>query len=134
MEWLGDISVIVVAILGTGTASVLLTLFTARRTAGKIGMETTVMSAKLPAEVDSIVVQGAENSILIMQGVNARLVAELERKDMEIARKDAHIERLERMVDLLRDQVEQATTTAVALRKEIEAFRQDGDTGLVADI
>lgn len=94
----------------------------ARSTARQVESEANAAKEKLPAEIDSITVTGAEKAVLMMQSVNESLRAEITRRGEEIkalnearARDHEHIERLGTLVETLREELSTARTQAVEL-------------------
>ncbi len=104
------LTAVVVALLSGGTLAAFFTYKIAKR--------------KAPAEVDSIVVQGAESAVLSLQKANEveRHRAERAERDRdalraEVARKDARIEALERQLDRAQEMLNQ-------VREELEHIRR----------
>ena len=119
------ISILVTVVLSGGLASVVTIIVQGRQTARKIKAETASLSAKLPAEVDSIAIQGAESAVTMLQITNQSLVE-------ENTRLRSHIDRLEIMVAGYRQRLEAAESALhmarqeyAALESEIQSFRQN---------
>lgn len=91
MDWERIAPEMVQVILGGGLATALGTIIVSRRQARHIAGEEARAQALLPAEVDSMIVQGAEHTVTLMQAANERLVAELQRKSEDLAYKDNEI-------------------------------------------
>ena len=83
--------------LGGGVAGG--TYWRRRSEARKIDTESAAARAKLPAEVDSVVIQNAEQALAMQLQVNLSVVAENTRLLAEMARKDQEIEMLHGTVD-----------------------------------
>jgi Na+/phosphate symporter len=124
------------AVLGTlvalvgAVAGALTTAMTGRSTARKSDVESEGIAAKLPAEVDSVVVQGAEQAVITMAKAleaanqqNAQLLEENERQRVGRIEDRQRIEALEAKVRELLSQVDRAES---ALHQAREA------TGLVS--
>lgn len=101
---------IIVALLGGGALTALVTYLNAKRRA--------------PAEIDSIVVQGAEAAVLSLQravdAANARandVAVERDRLAAEIARKDQRIMALETQLDRLQKMLNDARDEIAAIRR-----------------
>lgn len=75
------------------------TYWRGRSEARKIDTEADAARAKLPAEVDSVVIQNAEQALAMQLQVNLGVVAENVRLHAEIARKDQEIQMLHGTVD-----------------------------------
>lgn len=96
---------ILVGLLGAGGGGALghaLALWTARK--------------KVPAEVDSIIVTGAETTVQAALSVAAAEAARADRAEAKVAEQSAHIERLIA-------QVEQLQTALNAVRDELHTLR-----------
>lgn len=85
---------------------------------GVLGHGLAIWSArkKVPAEVDSIIVTGAETTVQAALSVAAAEAARADRAEAKVAEQDAHIERL-------LAQVEQLQTALNAVRDELHALR-----------
>lgn len=128
------VELLVTALLSGGLATALATLITSRALAGKTAAEAKGLEARLPAEVDSVVVQGAEAAVLAMRSAlesASGRIADLER---DRAADRQRIEDLERKVDELRAKVEKAERAlgdarqaGAELRAELSAFARDRD-------
>jgi hypothetical protein len=127
----GIVTVILSGGLGAGLAS----LITSRAMARKTKSETNAIDAKLPAEVDSVVVQGAEQAVLTMDAALKSAQARISQLEAERAGDRARITELEAKVDRLQGKVEQAEravraarTEGVELRAELDALvREQGN-------
>lgn len=118
--------------LGTSVgaiAAAAVALISGRATAHKTGAETRGLEAKLPAEVDSVVVQGAEAAVLTMdkalKAAQARiddLEAARQRDAEERARDRKRMAELEAQVDDLRTKVDHAESALKAARQAGEAL------------
>lgn len=71
---------------------------------------------KVPAEVDSIIVNGAETTVQAALAVAAAEASRADRAEAKVAEQDRHIERL-------LAQVEQLQTALNAVRDELHALR-----------
>lgn len=124
----GIVTVVLSGGLGAGAAS----LITSRAMARKTKSETNAIDAKLPAEVDSVVVQGAEQAVLTMDAALKSAQARISQLEQERAGDRARITELEAKVDRLQGKVEQAEravraarTEGVELRAELDALVRD---------
>lgn len=116
------------SLLFGAAAGALATVVTGRSTARKTDTETRTMDAKLPAEVDSVVVQGAEQAVITMakalESANQRieeLVAARVQDALERAADRAEMVRLQARVDELEAKVDLAEA---ATREARDASRQ----------
>ena len=100
----GIVTVVLSGGLGAGAAS----LITSRAMARKTKSETNAIDAKLPAEIDSVVVQGAEQAVLTMDAALKSAQARISQLEEERAGDRARITELEAKVDRLQGKVEQA--------------------------
>lgn len=129
------ITIVVTGLLSGGMGAGVATLIKARAEARGSDATTTSTLTKLPAEVDSVVVQGAEAAVLTMR---AALESASQRiGELEQDRRDdrARIDQLERKVEELRAKVEaaeralgDAREAGAELRRELTAFARDRDT------
>lgn len=129
------VTVAVTALLSGGLGAGIAALINARATAGKTHTEAKAIDAKLPAEVDSVVVQGAEAAVLTMRSAlesATQRIAELEEDRASDRRRIAD---LERKVEELRAKVEkaeralgEARQAGADLRRELTEFARDRDT------
>jgi hypothetical protein len=71
-------------LLGGGFLTSIAIFLLNRRKAGQIESEERRAQARLPAELNDLVVQGAERTMTIMQSANDRLVAEIARKNTDL--------------------------------------------------
>jgi len=104
-EW---VTAIVAALLGTGGLGAWLTYRIARR--------------KVPVEVDSIAVQGAESAVLTMKNVNDALERRAESAEARERRKDEIIAEQATTIEELKDQLRAARTQIDEVLKRLEAF------------
>lgn len=115
---LGAATTLVGALAGAAGA-----LITGRATARKVTTEGKAIEAKLPAEVDSVVVQGAEQAVLTMakalQAANGR-IDELEH---ERAQDRKRLAELEGKVRTLEGKVAAAETATAEARKAGDDLR-----------
>lgn len=118
--------VITVVVTGIGA------LIVGRATARKTTSEARQLDAKLPAEVDSVVVQGAEAAVLTMrsalESATAR-IRELE-EDREADRRrigelEAKVEELRAKVEVAEAALGDARKAGTELRAELEQFVRD---------
>lgn len=114
--------------LGTGIGA----LVTGRANARKTTTEAKAIDAKLPAEVDSVVVQGAEAAVLTMRSALesatnriAQLEQEREGDRKRIAELEAKVEDLRRKVETAERALGDARLAGQELRRELEAFVKD---------
>ena len=124
----GIVTVVLSGGLGAGAAS----LITSRAMARKTKSETNAIDAKLPAEVDSVVVQGAEQAVLTMDAALKSAQARISQLEQERAGDRARITELEAKVDRLQGKVEQAERAVRAARTEGAELRAELDA-LVRD-
>lgn len=122
------VSIIVAAGGGAGIAS----LITGRAIARKTGAESAAIDAKLPAEVDSITVQGAEQAVLVMQRTletvqadNAQLRKDREADRQRITELEDKVRELERKVTHAEDALGDARREAGQVRAELTSFLND---------
>lgn len=124
----GIVTVVLSGGLGAGAAS----LITSRAMARKTKSETNAIDAKLPAEVDSVVVQGAEQAVLTMDAALKSAQARISQLEQERAGDRARITELEAKVDRLQGKVEEAERAVRAARTEGAELRAELDA-LVRD-
>lgn len=123
------VTVIVTGLLTGGIGTGVGALIVGRATARKTNSEAKQLEAKLPAEVDSLVVQGAEAAVLTMrsalESATAR-IAQLEQEragDRErIADLEAKVEQLRRKVETAERALGEARQAGADLRAELESF------------
>lgn len=125
---------IVTALLAGGLGTGVGALITGRATARKTVSEAKAVDAKLPAEVDSVVVQGAEAAVLTMKAALESATSRIATLESERAQDRERIADLERKVDQLRRKVEtaeralgEARQAGAALRLELEEFVREQD-------
>ncbi len=118
-----------VATLLSAVGAAIGALATSRATAGKTVIEAKGLAAKLPAEVDSVVVQGAEAAVITMakalESANARideLTAARARDAEERAKDRARMAELEAQVDDLRTKVDHAEAALKMAREAGETL------------
>jgi Na+/phosphate symporter len=124
----------ITGLCGGGLVNAIASLINGRSTARKTNTEASSLAAKLPAEVDSVVVQGAEAAVLTMRSAlesATRRISELE-ADRESDRR--RIKDLEAKVDQLREKVDKAERAlgdarqaGADLRAELEQFARSRD-------
>lgn len=125
----GLLQLIITGILSGSVVGAAATLITSRAVARKTGVEARALDAKLPAEVDSVVVQGAEAAVLTMKAAldsaSTRL-AQVERERDEdrkrIAELEAKVRKLEAKVNAAERALGDARQAGAALREELESF------------
>lgn len=122
-------TLIVTALLSGGLFAAIAALITGRATARKTHTEGKAIEAKLPAEVDSVVVQGAEAAVLTMQaalnsatGRIAQLEADRASDRKVIAELERKVEQYRRKVEAAERALAQAREAGAALRTELEQF------------
>ena len=113
---------------GTGIGA----LVVGRATARKTNSEAHQLDAKLPAEIDSITVQGAEAAVLTMRSALESATARIAQLEQERASDRQRIADLESKVEELRRKVEaaeralgDARRAGTELRQELEQFVRD---------
>jgi septal ring factor EnvC (AmiA/AmiB activator) len=129
------LTVVVTGLLSGGIGAGIATLIKARSEARNLDATAKAIDAKLPVEVDSIVVQGAESAVLTMrsalESASAR-IAELEQDRAEDRKRIAELESKVRELELKVHRAEEALTEARdagrELRQELAAFSRDRDT------
>lgn len=133
--WLGDLlPVVVTGILSGGIGAGIATLIKARSEARNLDASARAVEAKLPAEVDSVVVQGAEAAVLTMrsalESATAR-IAELEEDRAEdrarIAELEQKVRELEAKVRRAEEALTEARDAGASLRRELAEFARDRD-------
>lgn len=125
---------VVVALLGGGLVGGVAALITGRAMARKTASETRALDAKLPAEVDSVVVQGAEAAVLTMKSAldsaTAR-ITQLEEERAEdrkrIGELEAKVRRLEERVRAAERSLTKARLEGAEVRAELTAFIREQD-------
>jgi septal ring factor EnvC (AmiA/AmiB activator) len=130
-----DVIILVVSgITGGGIFTAIASLITGRAIARKTNVEGEVLVAKLPAEVDSVVVQGAEQAVLTMRSAleSATLrITELEEDRADDRRRIAELENKVRELEAKVRRAEEALTEArdagASLRRELAEFSRDRD-------
>ena len=124
----GIVTVVLSGGLGAGAAS----LITSRAMARKTNSEAHQLDAKLPAEVDSVVVQGAEAAVLTMRSALESATARIRELEEDREADRRRIGELEAKVEELRAKVEAAEAAlgdarkaGTELRAELEQFVRD---------
>jgi predicted RNase H-like nuclease (RuvC/YqgF family) len=121
------VALIVAAVFSAGTAAIITAVYTGRNSARRIGVEADGIAAKTPAEVDSIAIQGAEATVLMMQGVNQALLRENERLAHKNEQLEALIAKLDKQLESYRERVEAAETALRAANQQYDELRQELD-------
>ena len=126
--------ILVTGLLSGGIFAAVASLVTSRAVSAKTRTEAQGLAAKLPAEVDSVVVQGAEAAVLTMKaaldsatGRIAQLEAERDNDRQRIADLEAKVKRLEGKVQAAERALGDARTAGAALRAELEEFIAEQD-------
>lgn len=129
-----ELNALVPLLLGGGLLGALATLLTSRAVAGKTRAEAAGVAAKTPAEVDSIVVQGAEAAVLTMRSALESATARIAELEADRARDRQRIADLESRLDELRAKVDraeralgEARDAGISLRDELASLRRDSD-------
>lgn len=125
---------LIVGVTGGGIFKALESLRTGRAIARKTVTEAEGLDAKLPAEVDSLVVQGAETAVLTMrsalESAQSR-IAELEQDRaadrQRITELEGKVRELEGKFRRAEEALSEARTDALALRRELTAFAAERD-------
>lgn len=126
------LTLIVTGLLGGGLVGGVASLITGHALARKTNSEAKGLDAKLPAEIDSVVVQGAESAVLTMRSALESATARI--KELETNRENdrKRIGELELKVEELRGKVEaaelalgDARRAGTELRAELEEFVRD---------
>lgn len=128
------LTLIVSGVLGGGLFTGVAALINGRSLARKTDTETEGLAAKLPAEVDSVVVQGAETAVLTMRSAlesAQNRITELEQDRSSDRKRIAELEQkvatLEGKFRRAEEALGEARTDAVALRRELTQFAADRD-------
>lgn len=123
------VELVVTGLLSGGVFAAVGALITSKATARKTSAEAESLAAKLPAEVDSVVVQGAEQAVLTMKAALesatsriAQLEEEREGDRKRIAELEAKVKRLEGKVTAAERALGDARSEGAALRVELEDF------------
>ena len=102
---------VVVAVLGSGSlVAALLSWVIARR--------------KAPVEVDSIVVQGAESAVLSLEKARAAETQRADRAEAENARLRAELDRKDRRIEALEAQLDRCQEMLNDARTELDRIRR----------
>lgn len=115
-------TLVITGVLGGGLVQGIATLISSRSTAKKLATERKSIDAKLPAEVDSVIVTGAEQAVLSMsKALEAadRRIAELERREKAAERT---IEQLRRDVADLRRRLDECNDRAIQLSERLSSI------------
>lgn len=115
-------TLVITGVLGGGLVQGIATLISSRSTAKKLSTERKSIDAKLPAEVDSVIVTGAEQAVLSMsKALEAadRRIAELERREKAAERT---IEQLRRDVADLRRRLDECNDRAIQLSERLSSI------------
>lgn len=125
----GLAELIVTGLLSGSIFAAVATLIASKATARKTNAEAKGLAAKLPAEVDSVVVQGAESAVLTMKAALesateriAQLEHERESDRKRIAELEGKVNELRRKVERAEDALGDARKAGADLRAELEAF------------
>lgn len=119
-------SATVLGVIGTLLSAVSLAagaIITSRATGRKTHVEAKGLEARLPAEIDSVVVQGAEQAVLTMGKALESANLRCEQLEREKAQLIAHLTELETKVATLEGKVAEAETAASAARQAGDALR-----------
>lgn len=126
------LELLVTALLSGSIFAAIATLIVSRSTARKNHADAKAVDAKLPAEVDSVIVQGAESAVLTMKaaldsatGRIAQLETEREEDRKRIAELEAKVRRLEAKVSTAERALTDARNAGVALREELTDFMRE---------
>lgn len=126
------ITVAVTALLTGGLGTGVGALIAGRANAAKTVTEAKALDAKLPAEVDSVVVQGAEAAVLTMRNALESATNRIQQLEHEREADRRRIAELEAKVEDLRAKVEaaeralgDARQAGTELRRELEEFVRD---------
>lgn len=120
---------LITVILSGSVFGAVAALITSKATARKTHSEAKALDAKLPAEVDSVVVQGAESAVLLMRSALESAQARISQLEQEreadrkrIAELEAKVAGLEAKVQRAEAALADARTAGASLRKELEDF------------
>lgn len=126
------LELVITALLSGSIFAAIATLVVSRSTARKNDADAKAVDAKLPAEVDSVVVQGAELAVLTMKtaldsATNriAQLETERDEDRRRIAELEAKVRRLEAKVTTAERALMDARTAGAALREELADFMRE---------
>ena len=126
------VTVIVTGLFTGGIGTGIGALIVGRATARKTTSEARQLDAKLPAEVDSVVVQGAEAAVLTMRSAlesATNRIAQLEQERagdrQRIADLEGKVEQLRRKVEAAELALGDARRAGTELREELEQFVRD---------
>lgn len=121
------VTVVVTTLLGGGIGTGVGALWSGRAVARKTTSEAKALDARVPAEVDSVVVQGAESAVLVMQKALESAQSRIVILEQERDRDRARIAELERKVEELRDKVSLAEDALGEARRAGQELRADLD-------
>lgn len=121
------VALVVSGLFGAGMAAIITALYTGKQSARRIGVEADGIAAKTPAEVDSIAIQGAETTVLMMQGVNQALLRQNERQATRIEQLETLVARLDIQLESYRQRVEDAETALRDANQQYADLRQELD-------
>lgn len=132
----GDlVTTVVTGLLAGGLGTGLGALITGRALARKTHSEARAVDAKLPAEVDSVVVQGAEAAVLTMKAAldsaTSRIATLEKERDSDrrrILELESKVEALRSMVETAEKALGEARAAGAALRAELEQFVREQDS------
>lgn len=129
-----ELGALVPLLLGGGLLGAIATLITSRALAGKTRAEAAGVAAKTPAEVDSIVVQGAEAAVLTMRAALDSAVARITQLEAErtadrarMAGLESRLADAEAKVDAAEAALEVARQASAMLREELAAIRRESE-------
>jgi septal ring factor EnvC (AmiA/AmiB activator) len=129
------LTLVVTVVLSGGLAGGAASLITGRAMARKTTAEAKSLAAKLPAEVDSVVVQGAEQAVLTMSRALESATTRIGQLEQERADDAERIKKLERDLEALRRKVgtaeralQVATAATASLQAELSEFVRSTQT------
>jgi chromosome segregation ATPase len=127
---------LIAVVLGGGFFTGLASLITSRANSKQLKAQSAAVDARLPAEVDSVVVTGAERAVLTMgKALDAaeRRIAELEKREDEaeevIAQLRNELADLRRQIDSCNESLRQAQARATALSERLAAIDTNNGRG-----
>lgn len=134
-DTLRDLAVLAVTgLMGGGLIRGVAELINGRSLARKTDTEAHTLAAKLPAEIDSVVVQGAESAVLTMKSAlesAERRIGDLEadraNDRKRIAELEEKVKDLEAKVQRAEAALGEARDAGANLRRELENFARDRD-------
>jgi predicted nuclease with TOPRIM domain len=119
-----DLNFFVSTLLSGGLLAAIGAIIVNRRQARKIDVESDDIVAKRPAEIDSVIVTGAEKTVLIMERANDTLVGQLARQKTEADERAAN---LSAQNGALRARVDQLEAENAELHEENRRLRAYGE-------